>query len=323
MMSTIPQESPQPSVITEAIIKNNQLICSEHHRIVLSLTEFPEATAGQFVHITRLTTHSEPQVLNWTEDNIFPSLSGTGNEDMTIRRAFSISGYSRQDHRVEVELIYRVVGRGTTWMSTLKAGDRVNILGPLGNGFSLAPSKKLALLVAGGVGLPPMIWWSQCLAGRGVEAVVFCGAQSSNLLPLEIDPLAKFNPSGACASPAVAEFALQGVEAVLSTDDGTLGFHGLITEAFANYVNQRKLSPSDVCVFTCGPEVMIRAVVKLAERWGMDCQVCMERTMACGMGTCQSCVLPVNDDNTEQQWQYKLCCTDGPVFDSTEITWDV
>lgn len=207
-------------------------------------------------------------------------------------------------------------------MSHLRPGDKVDLLGPLGRPFTIEPQKKLALLVAGGVGLPPMIFWAQKLCSSGVETVALCGARSRNLLPLEIDSSANFSTTGEEAVLGAAEFSRCNAKLIVSTDDGSLGHHGFVTGALENYVSHRAIRADEVRVYTCGPEPMMRGVAKLCERWGFDCQLCMERSMACGMGTCQSCVVPVRDESAADGWRYKLCCTDGPIFERSELIWN-
>ena len=101
-----------------------------------------------------------------------------------------------------------------------------------------------------------------------------------------------------------------------------LGFAGHVGEAFAEYHRANPVAPDDIVVYTCGPELMMRFVADFCERSGITCYVCMERSMACGMGTCQSCVVPVRDESDADGWRYELCCTDGPVFEAHHIVWD-
>jgi NADPH-dependent ferric siderophore reductase len=138
-----------------------------------------------------------------------------------LRRPFSLAGrVDRADGTVELHLIQRVVGVGTAWMGPLKAGDSVSVIGPLGNRFTLPPAGGTALLVGGGVGIPPMLYLAEKLAGR--TGVVFAGALTRDLLPLTITDDRKA-ASGDDAEPRlnVAEFAKHGVSAVLTTDDGS------------------------------------------------------------------------------------------------------
>ena len=242
--------------------------------------------------------------------------------DLTVRRAFSIAGLRRLGDHVDIDVLYRVVGKCTRWMSGLSVGGRVNLLGPVGNHFTVAEGKKLVLLVAGGVGLPPMIWWAQRLSESNIETIAFVGAQSRDLLALE---LSLDDPPTVCGTDpkfSAREFTQHGVKVVLSTDDGSLGFAGYVTDALAAYLDAHSPDADGVTAYACGPELMMKAVADLCAQRRIDCQLCMERSMACGMGTCQSCVVSVHDADAPDDWSYKLCCTDGPIFSAQEVIWD-
>ena len=118
------------------------------------------------------------------------------------------------------------------------------------------------------------------------------------------------------------EFERSGVPVVISTDDGSLGFHGHIGQALTAYAKANPARPNEVVIYTCGPERMMHFVGEWGLSCGIECHVCMERAMACGTGTCQSCVVPVRSDD-KQGWRYRLCCTDGPVFEAKQILWDL
>lgn len=305
-------------VIAEAMVTSNPEICREHRRLTFSLREFPRAEPGQFVHLIHPLRSAAPIPWHGSEDQ--PEWSGPHElfDELTVRRAFSIAGLRSQGDQTSLDVIYRVVGRGTLWMASLKRGDSVNVLGPLGNRFVGTPRTRLALLVGGGVGLPPLLWWSEHLARLGIETIVFIGAQSRDLVPLTLSSA----PSAKIGQAIARALDLHGVTTVFSTDDGSLGHHGYITEALEEWVTQRRPRSDQTCIYACGPEPMMRRAAELAEQWDMDCQLCMERSMACGIGTCQSCVVPVHDPRAADGWRYKLCCTDGPVFDGREIVWD-
>ena len=291
--------------------------------VTLRMRGFPVAQPGQFVHLIPGESNSEDQNDAPQEFGVGFAPSETGGQiDLTVRRAFSIAGLRRSGDHAEIDILYRVVGKCTRWMSGLSVGGRVNVLGPVGNLFTVSKGKKLALLVAGGVGLPPMIWWAKSLSQAGLETLAFVGAQSRDLLALELstdDPPAV---SGADPKFSACEFTQHGVKVVLSTDDGSLGFAGYITDALAAYLDARSLEASEIAAYACGPELMMKAVADLCALRRIDCQLCMERSMACGMGTCQSCVVPIHDTDAPDGWCYKLCCTDGPIFDARQVIWE-
>lgn len=293
-----------------ARVERNESICVEHYRLVVSVQQFPHAAPGQFLQILC----TEPSELGWTGGAF-------------VRRPFSIGGLRRSTGSVELDVLYRAVGIGTKWLSRLQPGDTVNFLGPLGKSFRLPePQRGPALLVGGGVGLPPLIWLAESLAAGGVPTLAFCGARTADLLPLTRQP------GDACPTdepaPFCREFSRVGVPGLIATDDGSLGARGLVPDVFAAYLDRHPEVAASGGVYTCGPDRMMRAVAEIAARRGMPCQVCLERMMACGMGTCQSCVVRVRtaampgEVAERRDWHYRLCCTDGPVFDAADVLWD-
>ena len=241
-----------------------------------------------------------------------------------LRKPFSIANRTNVAEGVELEIIHRKVGTGTTWMSGLKRGDHVNLVGPLGNAFPVPEAQQAAILVGGGVGIPPMIYFASTLVGRRV--VAFAGSLTRDLLPLTLTADAPA-PSPDSFEPLynVMEFSRYGTPAVICTDDGSWGYRGLVTQALEGYLDKYfAATPSAAVVYTCGPEAMMRRVAEIAESRGITCYVSVERAMACGMGTCQSCVIRATNDVAalpERQWVYKLACTDGPIFDSRKLLW--
>ncbi len=269
--------------------------------------------------------------------------------------------------RVELDIIHRVVGVGTDWMSRLKVGDRVHILGPLGNRFTL-PAQELSpspgtpgegqgggrmsvatptptlprstgrgresdatvasaekdqqsILVGGGVGIPPMLYLAERLVGR--SAVAFCGALRRDLLPLSIREGIR-GVGDSAPREDIVEFARHGVASVITTDDGSYGFQGFVTQALEQYLDSREPAAVKPIIYTCGPEPMMKRVADIAHARGIECQIAVERAMACGMGTCQSCCIKVRRPPAAsggRDWVYRLACTDGPVFRGAELLW--
>jgi len=263
-----------------------------------------------------------------------------------LRRPFSLAGRRDTPDGVELDIIHRVVGIGTEWLSHLTPGDEVSVLGPLGNRFDFPSPDSTALLVGGGVGIPPMLYLAEKLAGRKV--VAFAGALTRELLPLKMIE----EPSGDPAQPTlcIAEFARHGIPSVITTDDGSAGIRGFVTQALEHYLDQAgfgfggwglgdeknalfpirnptPFTPHPITIYTCGPEPMMKRVAQLAASRGIECQVAVERAMACGMGTCQSCCIRVMKSNPQQpplvgrDWCYRLACTDGPVFRGADLLW--
>jgi dihydroorotate dehydrogenase electron transfer subunit len=254
-----------------------------------------------------------------------------------LRRPFSLSGRGDDAAGAWIEIVHRVVGVGTDWLSKVRVGDSVDLIGPLGNSFTATAGKKLALMVGGGVGLPPMFYLSQGLARQGWDGVAFVGAMTQDLLAVTFEPGKAPDVTGK-AGESVAEFAKNGHRSVVTTDDGSLGLKGRITGGLEKVIaGLSEAERAQAVVFTCGPEPMMHAVAKLAAAAGIECQVCMEQAMACGMGTCQSCIIKVDpttlaakDGKLEAEhgrtaegrpWRFKLACTDGPVFAAGQVVW--
>lgn len=293
----------------------NDPLCREHYRLALEVEGFPPAAPGQFLQIQC----REVSEFGWTGGPF-------------VRRPFSIGGLRRdggrrvqagmpasQGERVWMDIYHRAIGPGTNWLARLRAGDEVSFIGPLGRSFPIPKDRRIAYLVGGGIGLPPLIWLAEALRQAGLKVIAFCGARTHDLIPLT--RIAQVAIEGDEAAPAFEEFARSRTPVVLSTDDGTLGARGRIPDVFARVLDREAPSTNDVMIYTCGPDVMMHATATIAETRGYDCYVCLERMMACGMGTCQSCVVPVRDQDADSGWRYRLCCTDGPVFPSRDVIW--
>ena len=316
-------EEDTPSLIRKgqfrAIVSANTPLCREHYRLSLHLPAFPPTEPGQFVQIAcRDLDHrfddSAPEVetisANWRASD--PDLIAPA---AVLRRPFSLAGRRDDADGVTLEFIHRVVGLGTHWLEQLKVGDAVHILGPLGNRFQLPRQHELAILVGGGVGIPPMLYLATLLANH--SAVALCGVTTRDLLPLTIVGDASAHEP----TPCIEEFARHKIPTLISTDDGSLGARGFVTAALEKHLDSLPANTQAV-IFTCGPEPMMKAVAAIAIKRGIPCQVAVERAMACGMGTCQSCVIRVKTPmRNAREWAYRLACTDGPVFAGADLLW--
>jgi dihydroorotate dehydrogenase electron transfer subunit len=300
-------------VLASGLVTENARLCDEHFRITFRVASFPAARPGQFVHLG--TQRANGQASNqgaWR----------TAGDQPFLRRAFSIAGLRRGDHRVDIDVIYRVVGRSTIWLAGLRPGDYASVLGPQGNSFPILPERAHAWLVAGGVGLPPLLWFAEELRANRKATVFLYGAQRADLVAMRFDP---GSPPAADACAAVVctrELAPLDVPVVVSTDDGSLGFRGHVGQALETYWAANPIPGDHLALYTCGPERMMHYVARFADRIGAACYACVERSMACATGMCQSCVVPVKDPSDRDGWRYDLCCTDGPVFDSRHVIWD-
>ncbi|UCD28824.1 MAG: dihydroorotate dehydrogenase electron transfer subunit [Planctomycetota bacterium] len=300
---TAPGKTKTCKGIFLARVLANQPICRQHHKLVLEVENFPPADPGQFIQIL---------------------CADPGHENLTgptlLRRPFSIGGIRAKAKQCQIDIYLRVIGPGTRWLAQRKPADSVSILGPLGNPFPIAEDKPTAYLVGGGCGLPPLIWLAETLQRAGKHTIAFCGAQSADLLPLTLRTEVKV--TGNKQTLAFDEFAQLDVPVIVSTDDGSLGAEGIISEVFTDYLDKNLKRADTVVVYTCGPNLMMQAVAEYCGKNSITCLVCLERMMACGMGTCQSCVVRIRDNSARDGWRYQLCCTDGPVFDSRDVIWD-
>ncbi len=187
-----------------------------------------------------------------------------------------------------LRLVFRIAGKGTEDFSLLKKGERVNIVGPLGNGFPLEASEgKRAFLIGGGIGIPPMVELSRKVKG-GKKAIL--GFRDEQFLVEDFD-----------------------CETVIATEDGSAGTKGNVIDAIrANDLH------ADV-IYACGPTPMLRALKAYAESEEIECYLSLEEKMACGIGACLSCVCRSKDVDEHSQVKNKRVCTEGPVFRSTDI----
>ena len=197
-----------------------------------------------------------------------------------------------------LEMLYRVVGKGTAMLSVLHHGDHLDILGPLGRGFEQGVPSEEKILVGGGVGLAPLYYLAKRLVCNSRVRLFVGGRTKEDIL-------------------CVTEFERLGVETSVATDDGTLGAGGLVTDVMERHLaNEKKL----MNIFACGPMPMLRAVAEIARHRQVPCQVSLEAYMACGMGACLGCVVK-GRDHAEHNPDYRCVCKDGPVFDFRELQW--
>ncbi|HEY2892854.1 MAG TPA: dihydroorotate dehydrogenase electron transfer subunit [Pirellulales bacterium] len=225
---------------------------------------------------------------------------------MALYDTASASGDPRSLDAVDV--VYLTVGKMTTRLARLTAGQPLEVWGPLGNGFALHACEHL-VMVAGGIGQTPFL----ALARERL------GLRSYGERPREV-PLPRkvtlcYGVRNRAYLAGVAEFEALGVEVHVSTDDGTAGLRGLVTQTSETVLD----SSAQAHIVCCGPEPMMAAVAKIAQTRGITCEASLETPMACGIGICFSCVARVRDG--EGGWDYRRTCVEGPVFDADQIVW--
>ncbi|HEX2492394.1 MAG TPA: dihydroorotate dehydrogenase electron transfer subunit [Steroidobacter sp.] len=251
------------------------------------------ATPGSFIHLTC--------------DELLPM-----RRPLSIMRAHPDSG--------RVEVLYKVVGPGLESLSQKKPGDRISTLGPIGKGFVPHPERSLALLVGGGVGIPPMIFLAESLRGRtdaNWRPFVLMGSEIP--FPFRTRPstiLAPGLPEGVIACmPMLDEW---GVPSRLSSLQGYPGcYEGYVTDLAAVWLGSLNAQAlAQVEMFACGPTPMLKAAAAVARRFNIPCQVSLEEFMACGVGGCAGCAVQIE---TPAGPAMRRVCVDGPVFDAETV----
>lgn len=261
-----------PSALTSAVVTRNEQIAAGTWRLVLSVPNWKgeEPAPGQFLML-RVSDDSDP----------------------LLARPFGIAGFKRSGEAAGMEIIYRVVGRGTRVMGRWKEGQRAAFLGPLGQGFVLPPEGSTSLLVAGGVGLPPLLSLARKMEtlGRAGELSLIYGEASS-------DRLADL---GKAISADIQTFTC--------TEDGSAGTRGLVTDLL-----EAKDRGAGRHLFVCGPNAMMKAVSALTSGQCLSAQYSLEARMACGFGVCSGCAVKLASG------EYVRVCCEGPVFMGSELS---
>lgn len=299
----------------EALVISNRQIGPGFHRLKLEFTKdgakaFANFQPGQFAQFD-LSKTALP-----SPDAVPEQLRDASGRKILLRRPFSFAEVTADGNKTVAELLYCVVGPATVRMTTLSAGDKIDIIGPLGCGYKIPDGKKTVLLIGGGMGTPPLQHMAQNLTARnkGIEIISLAGAKTAEGLPFEgrLDEISQ--NLGFC----VPEFAKYGIESLIATDDGSAGYHGFVTDCLAEWIEKCEIPFDDIIICACGPESMLAKVAQIAAENNIDCQVSMERRMACGIGLCQSCAVECRVSGSNETI-YKMCCQDGPVFDAKEV----
>jgi dihydroorotate dehydrogenase electron transfer subunit len=240
-----------------------------------------------------------PELAQMARPGQFVMVKVPGQQSPLLRRPFSVHNRLTDGNQVSgFELLYKVVGEGTTAMSEMVAGDVIDILGPLGNGFSYPEGISDAFLVGGGIGVAPLYYLALDLVERwNVRPTVFVGGCSS------ADVLCR------------EEFEQAGANVCITTEDCSLGEEGVITSLVQKAVESD--GKPDI-IYACGPQAMLKKLSDIAASFNVPCQISLETVMACGFGVCLGCVL----EKAGGEEGYLHACTDGPVFDSRTIVFD-
>ena len=194
-----------------------------------------------------------------------------------------------------VEILYQVVGKGTEILSLKAPGETIDILGPLGGGFPAPAEGEETVLVAGGMGIAPLYLFAAALK----EGLLLFGSRDKSVARIA-DEFKGFN-----------------CDIEIATDDGSAGRKGFVTTLL-----EEAATPETV-IYACGPLPMLKAASAIAGKAGARCFVSLERAMACGIGVCLGCAVKMKDGGEKENRNYRMVCSDGPVFDSRAIDWDV
>jgi len=209
-------------------------------------------------------------------------------DDNLLRRPLSI--HQVNDDKNGFALLFSVIGKGTDWLSQSKTGDKLDVLGPLGNGFSILPAARNILLVGGGIGIAPLPFLARTALNKGCNVTLLLGAATAcQLCPQRLIPT--------------------GIECTFATDDGTAHAKGFVTNLLPEHTEKADQ------VFACGPAPMYRAMSQMPELGGKPVQVSLEARMGCGFGLCYGCTVKTRQG-------LKQICKDGPVFNLDDILWD-
>jgi dihydroorotate dehydrogenase electron transfer subunit len=224
--------------------------------------------------------------------------------DPLLRRPFAVHRLYQDDPFASFEILYRVVGRGTRLLSELKPASSLSVLGPLGRGFQFPRRDGLILMVAGGIGIAPLPYLAETLVRsefQGPYVLWFGGKTTADLV-------------------CVNHFRELGFDVELTSEDGSAGKKGQVTEHLENWLQQLPDLPT--VIYSCGPYPMQRLVAEMAGRLHIPSQFSMEALMACGVGACLSCSLRCHAAEREIDPYYASVCLDGPVFSGEDIVWE-
>lgn len=222
----------------------------------------------------------------------FVMLRVSENLDPLLARPFGIFAVPS---RSSIEIIYRAAGRGTQMLTRIEPGRTLWLLGPLGNGFPIPERRAVPIMVSGGSGFPPLHF----LAARlHAKPHFFMGARNRDCLP----------PNSVLKSIKRHSLGLY-----ISTDDGSIGTKGTVAETLSSFLAGGRIRRA--IVYACGPNAMLCVVGRLAREQGITCYVSVEERMACGLGACMGCSIPMGSGG------YRRACKEGPVFDASELAW--
>jgi dihydroorotate dehydrogenase electron transfer subunit len=237
---------------------------------------------------------SSPELAAGARPGQFLMVRTSNCMDPVLRRPFSICGVEDEG---TIKILYKVVGRGTKILSNKKSGEYLSVLGPLGKEFKMPDRSEVIFLVAGGIGIAPLLFLYQ------------------EIKSFDINFLTGFRTSKEIIDPSLTGNKINNL---IATDDGSMGYSGRVTDLLLEKLEHSR--QKNISIYACGPLPMLKAVRNAALKYNIPCQVSMETFMACGLGACQGCVL--GSDRVKTGRAYLHVCKEGPVFDINEIDWE-
>jgi dihydroorotate dehydrogenase electron transfer subunit len=251
-----------------SIIQNDKVSSDCYKLKILAPKIAKESQPGQFVHI-KIQQKNGP----------------------LLRRPFAV--HNAEQNKI-LEVLYKIRGQGTSILSSKAKNDKLDIIGPLGHGFNIDSKSKEAFIIAGGMGIAPLLFLIKELVKKGKKVISFIGSSCEDNI-LCYDEINK----------------LQG-ELVLATEDGSKGKKGKVTEIFRDYLKNVKKKNGEI--FAAGPKAMLEEISKLSYHFNIPAQLSLDEIIACGVGACLGCAVKTKKG-------YKLACKDGPIFKADEIIW--
>jgi len=263
-----------------AEIADNRPLNNEYNLLTFSpLAPAQEPEPGQFYMIS---TFGKSGAQSSYEDT----------HDPLLKRPFSLFRKTTKG----LQILFRIRGRGTAMMRELKKGSRIEVLGPLGNSYPSPPRNKTPLIIAGGIGIASLFYFAERLSRAKKKAYISYGVRSEKELFM-VEELKRFAK-----------------ELSISTDDGSCGERGCVTDIAGNLLSHIPALSTNCVMYACGPRKMLEAVSGMAKQRGIEAYLSMEEVMACGVGACLGCVVGTVNG-------YKRVCKEGPVFNGQEIVW--
>ena len=257
-------------------ILSNEQVAQDHYLLRCKCPEIAaEARPGQFIHVL--------------------ISQGAG---LLLRRPFTV--YTIEGD--QITMLYQLIGEGTEVLSSLRCGNYIRVLGPLGNTFRIPPNLDPAIIVGGGAGIASLMLLAVALRKSDVRTLGLVGSMNRTRLL------------------SVADLKKIGVETHIATDDGSVGHHGFVTEILTQILEQaRAYELHNPVIYACGPSGMLRAVTKIALDYRVLAQLAMENRMGCALGVCLGCVCKVR--TADGGFEYQRVCTEGPVFNAADVVW--